>query len=128
MRLATLVIAILLLCAPLAAAAGTSTTPAPLVSSVPFLSGSSPTVATATSTTPTSSTPASSSTPGSATTPTPATPGASTSTTASATPNGDLPYTGLNLLPETIAAVALIFGGVLLRLRQGPHRGWRSRW
>jgi hypothetical protein len=118
MRLVALGIAILLLCVPVACAAGTTTTPLPLVSSVPFLTGTATTPA-VTSTTPavTSTTPAVTST-------TPAV----TSTTASATPNGDLPYTGLNLLPETIAAVALILGGILLRLRLGAHRRWRSRW
>jgi hypothetical protein len=107
MRLATLVLAILLLCAPVAVAAGTTTTPAPLVSSVPFLTDTH----TSTTATVTRGLPAS-----------------PTTTTASAAPNGDLPYTGLNLLPETIVAVALILGGILLRLFPGLHRGWRSRW
>ncbi len=122
MRLAALVIAILLLCAPLACAAGTTTSPAPLVSSVPFLTGSSPTVTTATATTPTATQSATVATAPTPTATTPAATGVATSTTVSATPDGDLPYTGLNLLPETIAAVALILGGILIRLRL------RSRW
>jgi hypothetical protein len=125
MRLAALVIAVFLLCVPVAGAVGTTTTPPPLVSSVPFLTGTATAPsAPATTSVATATTPAATATTPAVTATTPAT----TSTAASATPNGDLPYTGFNLLPETIAAVALILGGLLLRLRLAPRRGWRSRW
>jgi hypothetical protein len=35
-----------------------------------------------------------------------------------ADPSGDLPYTGLNLLPETLLGVALLGAGIILRLRR----------
>jgi hypothetical protein len=50
------------------------------------------------------------------------TPVATQTATTAAPQQGNLPFTGDNLLPESIAAVLLVVAGVLLRLR------WRPRW
>ena len=52
-----------------------------------------------------------------AATPVATTPVATTRLTSSATPSGDLPYTGLDLVPEAIGAVLFIAAGVALRRR-----------
>ncbi|WP_249009936.1 hypothetical protein [Conexibacter sp. DBS9H8] len=45
-----------------------------------------------------------------------------TTTTTTTTPAGNLPFTGLDLWPETVASVLLIGAGVTIRLRISPRR------